>query len=120
LAPGGSLLLTVPAVPWLWSDHDVLHQHKRRYTKALLLQRLNEAGFAPVRVGYFNSLLFPLALAQRLLSRLVGGGADDYGAPAEPLNSALAAIFGVESKVLGWFRFPIGLSLFAVVRKRPA
>lgn len=120
LAPGGSLLLTVPAVPWLWSDHDVLHRHKRRYTKALLMQRLHEAGFAPVRVGYFNSLLFPLVVVQRLLSRFLGGGAGDHGAPAEPLNSVLAAIFGLESKVLGWLPFPIGLSLFAVVRKRPA
>lgn len=118
LAPGGSLLLTVPAVPWLWSDHDVLHQHKRRYTKAVLLQRLLEAGFEPVGIGYFNTLLFPLALVQRLASRVRGGRGADHGAPAEPLNGILAAIFSLESRLLGRITLPIGLSLFAVVRKR--
>ena len=120
LAPDGCLLLTVPAVPWLWSDHDVLHQHKRRYTKTLLKQRLHKAGFETVSIGYFNALLFPFALIQRLVSRLTGGGADDHAAPPEPLNAVLAAIFSLEAKVLGWIPFPIGLSLFAVIRKRPS
>ncbi|MEQ5788890.1 class I SAM-dependent methyltransferase [Erythrobacter sp. NFXS35] len=120
LAPDGRLLLTVPAVPWLWSDHDVLHQHKRRYTKAVLLKRLHEAGFEPVRIGYFNALLFPLALAQRLVSRYLGGRGADQNAPAEPLNAVLTAIFAFEGKLLGRLSFPIGLSLFAVVRRRPA
>lgn len=118
LAPGGSLLLTVPAVPWLWSDHDVLHQHKRRYTSALLAERLHEAGYDITVIGYFNSLLFPLALAQRLLARLTGGSGADHSAPPEPLNGVLAAIFSLEAKLLGRVRFPIGLSLYAVARKR--
>ncbi len=119
LAPDGRLLITVPAVPWLWSDHDVLHQHKRRYTKALLTRRLHEAGFEPVGIGYFNALLFPLALAQRLVSRVMGGRGADHAAPAEPLNAVLTAIFTFEGKLLGRLNFPIGLSLFAVVRRRP-
>ncbi len=117
LAPGGSIVLTVPAVPWLWSDHDVLHQHKRRYTKSLLLERLHEAGFKVVRIGYFNTLLFPLALAQRLIARFFGGGGVDYSAPAQPLNAILTAIFSCEGKLLGRVPFPIGLSLYAVARK---
>lgn len=120
LAPDGSLLLTVPAVPWLWSDHDMLHHHKRRYTRAILTQRLHEAGYEITGIGYFNTLLFPLALAQRLLARLLGGGQADHAAPAEPLNSILASIFSFERVLLGRIRFPIGLSLFAVARKRPS
>ena len=118
LTPGGCLLLTVPAVPWLWSDHDVLHQHKRRYTKALLRQRLREAGLEPVRIGYFNSLLFPLALIQRLVSRLSGGGTSDHAVPPEPVNAMLTWIFTLERNMVGRISFPIGLSLFAVARKR--
>lgn len=118
LAPGGSLLLTVPAVPWLWSDHDVLHHHKRRYTRVLLTQLLHEAGYEITGIGYFSTLLFPLALAQRLLARLFGGGRADHAAPAEPVNSVLASIFSFEGVLLGRVRFPIGLSLFAVARKR--
>ena len=118
LALGGALLLTVPAVPWLWSDHDVLHQHKRRYTRALLAERLQEAGFEIAGIGYFNTLLFPLALVQRLLARLVGGGAGEHDAPPEPLNGVLAAIFSLEARLVGRLAFPVGLSLFAVARKR--
>lgn len=120
LVPGGSLLLTVPAVPWLWSDHDVLHQHKRRYTRALLIERIHAAGFEVTAIGYFNTLLFPLALAQRLLARTWGGGQGNHSAPAEPLNTILTTIFSLEARVLGLVSFPIGLSLFAVARKRRA
>lgn len=118
LAPGGALLLTVPAVPWLWSDHDILHQHKRRYTRRLLAERLHAAGFEIVGIGFFNTLLFPLALAQRLMAPLfVGGGGHDT-APPEPLNAVLTGIFSLEARLLGRIPFPIGLSLFAVARKR--
>ncbi|UYV15392.1 class I SAM-dependent methyltransferase [Porphyrobacter sp. ULC335] len=120
LAPGGALLLTVPAVPWLWSDHDVLHQHKRRYTRALLAERLHAAGFEIAGIGYFNTLLFPLALAQRLIARLVGAGGVDHAVPPEPLNALMTGIFSLEVGLLGRIPFPIGLSLFAVARKRRA
>lgn len=118
LAPGGTLLLTVPAVPWLWSDHDVLHQHKRRYTRALLAERLKEAGFEIKVIGYFNALLFPLALVQRLMARLIGGGSANHAAPPEPFNAILTGIFSLEARLLGRIPFPIGLSLFAVARNR--
>ena len=36
LKPGGALLLTVPANPWMWSAHDAAHHHFRRYTKKQL------------------------------------------------------------------------------------
>lgn len=120
LAPGGALLLTVPAVPWLWSNHDVLHQHKRRYTRALLAERLHDAGFEIAGIGYFNTLLFPLALAQRLLARLVGGCGVDHDTPPHHLNVLLTSIFLLEARLLGRVPFPIGLSLFAVARKRRA
>jgi SAM-dependent methyltransferase len=34
LKPGGALLLTVPANPWMWTAHDVAHHHHRRYRKS--------------------------------------------------------------------------------------
>ena len=34
--PGGTLLVTVPAYQWLWSEHDVINHHKRRYTRKTL------------------------------------------------------------------------------------
>jgi len=117
LAHRGSLLLTVPALPWLWSDHDVLHHHKRRYTREALNMRLKEAGLDVVAIGYFNTLLFPLAFAQRLTSRVLGRSSIDQG-PPKFVNSVLRAIFAFETNLLGRIPFPIGLSLFAVARKR--
>lgn len=119
LTDNGSLLITVPAVPALWSDHDVVHHHKRRYSKAHLQHRLAEAGLVTERIGYFNSLLFPLALLQRLASKLGAGPSDSSATPPASLNRILASVFAWEAKLLGWLSFPIGLSLYAVVR-RPA
>ena len=33
LKPGGKFIMTVPAHPWMWSAHDVVNHHKRRYSK---------------------------------------------------------------------------------------
>lgn len=116
LAAGGSVLLTVPALPWLWSAHDEIHHHKRRYTRARLQTVLREAGFDPVSVGYFNALLFPLALIQRLVLRFM---VRRHGADAMPqrrLNWLLGRTFAFESRLVGKVRLPIGLSLYAIAR----
>lgn len=120
LSVGGSLVITVPAVPWLWSDHDVLHHHKRRYTKAMLRERLSEAGLKVNKIAYFNSLLFPFAVAQRLISRFTGGKLADYDVPNKYLNALMLAIFTLEAKLLGRIHFPIGLSLYVVAQKAHA
>ena len=39
------ILITVPAFQWLWSDHDVLHHHSRRYSKSTLKEKLDSSGF---------------------------------------------------------------------------
>lgn len=115
LAPGGRILLTVPAVPWLWSDHDVLHHHKRRYTLAGLRDVAGSAGLKVESIGYFNSLLFPLAVATRTAHRLLRRTAPLDARPAGPVNRLLQRIFGWERHLLGRVRFPIGLSLYAIL-----
>ena len=34
LKPGGKFVMTVPAHQWMWSAHDVVNHHKRRYSKS--------------------------------------------------------------------------------------
>ncbi|KAI1693585.1 methyltransferase domain-containing protein [Ditylenchus destructor] len=58
LKPGGTILITVPAHQWMWSAHDVVNHHKRRYSKATLIAALERAGLKWRKLGYFNSLLF--------------------------------------------------------------
>lgn len=69
LRPGGKILITVPVHPWMWSMHDVVNHHHRRYSQASLAKSLQAAGLRWNRLNYFNSLLFPLAVANRLVAR---------------------------------------------------
>ena len=59
VAPGGALLLTVPAYQWLWSGHDEINHHQRRYTMRSLRAVAEQAGWRQVRTSYFNSLAPP-------------------------------------------------------------
>lgn len=113
LAPGGSILVTVPALSWLWSQHDETHHHKRRYRLKQLQQVLADAGLRQVEIGYFNSLLFPLALAQRIVAKITGRD-QGQGELPQALNGLFKTAFGYEGKLLRRIRMPIGLSLYAV------
>ncbi len=116
LKPGGAVLVTVPALPWLWSHHDEIHHHKRRYSRRRLEAALRAAGLEPVRIGFFNALLLPLAIAQRLVARALGRTAPIDDMPPAGLNDLLAGIFGFESRLVGRVPMPLGLSLFALAR----
>ena len=118
LADDGRLLLTVPAVPALWSSHDELHHHKRRYTRDGLAEVCSSAGLEVETISYFNSLLFPLALAQRIAAKVTGSRQPIDALPSAPVNAALQTIFAAERHMLGRMGFPIGLSLYAVARRR--
>src|SRR6201987_4604024 len=69
VAPGGALLATVPAYRWLWSGHDEINHHHRRYTRRSLALAGERAGWHEVRTTYFNSLLLPVAILLRVLER---------------------------------------------------
>ena len=114
LKPGGRFIMTVPAHQWMWSAHDVVNHHKRRYSIAGLKKLLERSPMKLEKVGYFNSLLFPLAVAERLSSKLRGRDDADVMLPSRPVNTALEAIFRAERHFVGRLPLPPGLSLFAV------
>ncbi len=114
LAPGGRILVTVPAMPWLWSAHDVAHHHQRRYTKATLTQTFRDAGLTPRHTSHFNRILLPLIIAVRALGKLTGREGGDDEMPSKPVNSALAAIFGAERHWVAKWRVPLGVSMAMV------
>ncbi|WP_210250299.1 class I SAM-dependent methyltransferase [Methylobacterium planeticum] len=111
----GRILVTVPALPWLWSHHDAVHHHKRRYTARSLTDAVAAAGLRVERVGYFNTLLFPLALARRVGSIVTGRPTEDDRVPARWMNALLRTIFSAERHLVGRVRMALGLSLFALV-----
>jgi SAM-dependent methyltransferase len=118
LAPGGKILVTVPAYQWMWSAHDRAHHHKLRYSKKGLRRDAEAAGLRVDKIGYFNSLLFPLAAAVRLVGKAVGKSSSDDTLPPGPLNSLFAGIFGLERHLVGRVPMPAGVSIFALLSTR--
>jgi SAM-dependent methyltransferase len=114
LKPGGKLLMTVPAHQWMWSAHDVANHHQRRYSHAALRQLFEGSALRLDKSGYFNSLLFPLAVADRLGSKLRGRDSADLVLPPAWLNKSLEKAFAFERHAIGRVPLPPGLSLFAV------
>lgn len=114
LRPGGKFIMTVPAHPWMWSAHDSVNHHKRRYSKAGLKRLIEGSPLRLDKLGYFNSLLFPLAVAERLASKLRGRDEAEVKLPLAPLNAGLEAVFAAERHLVGRLPLPPGLSLFAI------
>jgi SAM-dependent methyltransferase len=118
--PGGTLLVTVPAYQWLWSGHDVVNHHYRRYTRRTLQRVGEQAGWRQARTTYFNSLLLPAAILLRVLDRFNRKTTEsslDLWVPPAPLNWLLERPLALEAAMIGrGGRIPAGLSLLAVFR----
>ena len=118
LKKNGKCILTVPAYMCLWSHFDELNEHKRRYTKTELLEKLNLADFNVEKLSYYNTLLFPLVYIVRKLNNLLGrNGSSDIDMPNPFINSILKMIFSLEKFLLRHFNLPFGVSIIAVVKK---
>jgi len=118
LKPGGKILITVPAHQWMWSAHDVVNHHKRRYSKASLAEALRKAGLSWRKLRWFNSLLFPVAVAVRFAGKLTGRDDSDDSPPPAPVNAAFEAVFGLERHLLGRLPMPPGLSIIALAEPK--
>ena len=129
LASGGRLLMTVPAFPWLWSNHDRQMHHHRRYTHASLKQVLEVSGLTVHKLSYYNFLLFPAIVATRLWQRLgqkhipKGAGGETQN-PASDLkehgvfvSKLVERLFASERFMLPYINLPFGVSLIAVASK---
>lgn len=118
LKTNGKLIVTVPAYQWLWSNHDVLHMHKRRYSKRHLHEVLIQSGFEVIYISYFNFFLFIPAVIKRFLTRK---RIIEEQPPVEPVsnfaNTVLKKVFLFEKYFLPRVKFPFGLSIIAIARK---
>jgi SAM-dependent methyltransferase len=114
LAPGGRLVLTVPAAPWLWSSHDIKHHHKRRYTRQTLHDALFDGGFHVRHMSHFNTLLYPLVATARIVGRITRREGNDDAMPPAGFNGLLERIFASERYWVTRGALPFGVSLLAV------
>ena len=123
LRPGGSLLLSVPQHPALWSAQDEHAFHVRRYTAGGLRRRLDEAGFDVVRMTSFVSLLLPVMFLSRKRTSVETAeqAVDAMGdlRQTRPVNVALEAVMSIERALIrAGLSFPAGGSLLVVASKR--
>ncbi len=115
--PGGWLILTVPATPWLYGYRDRAAGHLRRYTRHRLAELVRRAGFEILDLVYYLSFLFPLlALARTLVgnSRL---WRDVEDAPPGVLNAIMGAITRMELAGKSWISLPWGSTLALLAGK---
>ena len=116
---GGGLLVTVPQQRYLWSASDRFAMHQRRYSRAELRTKVQEAGFEIDRITSFNSLLLPLMI----LSRMQQKRHDDLQPWREleispTLNKTLESVLTIErSMITQGVSFPAGGSLLLIGRK---
>ncbi len=121
LRPGGVLVAIVPAYQFLWGPHDVALHHKRRYGAGQLPQVLERAGLKVERETFLLTLLFPAAVAARMLARWRhrGDQAESAGLPpvSAALNRLLIRLQAAELALARRCTLKFGLSIVVVARK---
>lgn len=121
LRPAGGVILTVPQHRILWSAVDEHARHKRRYSRAELVDKVESAGFELLYVTSFVTLLMPVMLLVRWLKRHQTEEELDPAAEfriAPRLNTALRRVLGVEGALIErGVPMPAGGSLLLIARK---
>ena len=118
--PGGLLLFTVGAHPFLWGKTDEYSQHVRRYRRGQLASLFQQAHCRVVHRTYCNSVLFPLVLLQRFSERLLpskNSGIPGLSLPPPILNALLYTLFSSERFVVPFVPLPLGVSELVLARK---
>jgi SAM-dependent methyltransferase len=116
--PGGLLLVTVPAFRFLWSKHDDLNHHKRRYIRRQLNAAVREAGFQPLTLSYYNTFLLPAAVLRKFILRFDNNGAACHlERVPQPVNSLFRQILTLERPLVARMDLPLGESIFCAAKR---
>ena len=111
LEPGGLLLVTVPAFPLLWTSHDILNEHRTRFTKATFRKLAEQAELRILDARYLFLWLFPAKLLIRGMEIVLRSRPAVPRVPAPWLNRALWKLSKAESRLALRISFPLGGSL---------
>ncbi len=116
---GGYFIAAVPAYQWLWSKHDEIHMHYRRYNKTNFQKLFKNAGFEIEYISYFNTYLFLPAVLKRFIDKITRNQSEK---PVEEvssfINNLFFKIFKSEKSILGNKSLPFGLSLLLIAKKK--
>ena len=115
LKPGGTVILNLPAYRWLFSGHDRAVDNVRRFDRAEVRGLLSDQGFVRVETRYWNSLLFPLMVLQRLTHP---SGTSDVALLPAPIERFFRAMIAFEAWLASrGLNFPFGGSILATAVK---
>lgn len=119
LNENGICIVTVPAYMWLWSTHDDINEHKRRYTKKQLISLFKTNNLTIEKCSYYNTILFfPISFI-RLIKKIfrIHESTSDMKMPNKFVNNLLCTIFSIEKFLIPKFNIPFGVSILMVIRK---
>jgi ubiquinone/menaquinone biosynthesis C-methylase UbiE len=126
LRPHGKYFLTVPAFQSLWSNHDVVNHHYRRYTKKKFNSLISNSNLKIDYSTYFNFWLFiPISIARFILNILPrkkkensSGSDNEIMKSSKVINAILFSIFHSEKYLLNHnVKFPFGVSIMTIGHK---
>lgn len=119
--PGGLIVITVPALRYLWSDWDVALHHRRRYHRPQLVALCNDQNVSILHCAYFNAVALPAVALVRAFRKLrpsrPGMARAEDRIPHHLLNQLLYQTMVTPAR-WGWFRPPLGVSLLAVLQRK--
>lgn len=121
LKNGGSLIIFVPAHQFLWSNHDIINKHYRRYSKKQIIKLIEDTGFYIKKVSYWNFLgIFPAFLEKIIEKIFCQKKKRDRLYPLNKfLNNILYTYIKIENRIaLKGINIPLGLSIFCIAVKK--
>lgn len=126
LKKGGKIIITAPALQFIWSEHDSEQGHFRRYTRSRLRLLAQRVRLKICRLSYFNFFLSPAIISLRIIGKLrpfkhinsYDSKLNFDVAKKSIINDFLKFIFVSEVKLMRYVSYPIGISVYAVFQKK--
>jgi 2-polyprenyl-3-methyl-5-hydroxy-6-metoxy-1,4-benzoquinol methylase len=122
--PEGIVFITVPAFMHLWSKHDLINHHYRRYTLKQLLKLFNKLKGDIIYKSYFNTLLYlPILLIRKVSNNITYSRKNETNSDfelfkASVINSFMKFIFNLERSILHFVKMPFGVSIMVLFSKK--
>lgn len=119
LKKDGILLISAPAYMFMWSHHDVLNRHYRRYTRTRLNKPVIESGFDIIKSTYWNAKMLPPIYLIKMIQKMKKSKASNMEVMPTWTNNIYKAVLGLENLFIGMgIKLPFGLSVFTLAKKR--
>lgn len=120
LKEGGKVFITVPAYNFLWSDHDEILGHYRRYGATDLKNKFEKEGFKMSKISYVVCLIFPLIFVYRIYRKVIKNKKKKTSYVLFPkfINDIFIIIMKIEAKFIRRINLPFGCSVVAIFEKK--